>query len=77
MDSDGRPRRRKMFWTISGFPILDGKYLDLDAGEAKALADEQPAKATTGPPTVAIYWYNLSDSSPSSVSASQCHLPAA
>jgi hypothetical protein len=57
-DNDFRPvngRRRPMLWTASGFPIVDGKYLDLDTGE---VTSHDGRHTTAGPPSVAIFWHN-------------------
>ncbi|KAK5651416.1 hypothetical protein OQA88_12504 [Cercophora sp. LCS_1] len=67
-------------WTLSGYPIVDGKYHDLRTGEIKPHA-EGIDFVTGGPPSLSVYWHNknpkpgqeqpfyaLSGSSPLSVS---------
>lgn len=44
-------------WTLTGQPIVDGKYLDPSTGEIKPHTG--PSKA--GPPSVSIYWQNRLD----------------
>jgi hypothetical protein len=41
-------------WTVDGYPIVDGKYLDLRTGEVKT----HEGLLTGGPPSLAIYWHN-------------------
>ncbi len=42
-------------WTPSGYPIVDGKYLDLVDGTVKTVG---PGPVTTGPPAIAVYIHN-------------------
>ncbi|KAK3299978.1 uncharacterized protein B0H64DRAFT_379574 [Chaetomium fimeti] len=50
----GRPTQR---WTVDGYPIVDGKYLDLSAGELKThVAGVDQFRG--GPPSVSVYWQN-------------------
>ncbi len=42
-------------WTPSGYPIVDGKYLDLVDGMVKTAG---PGPVTTGPPAIAVYIHN-------------------
>lgn len=44
-------------WTISGYPIVDGKYLDLSTGELKMHVDGVDL-VMAGPPSIAIWWQN-------------------
>lgn len=41
-------------WTLDGYPIVDGKYLDLATGEIKTYTGFRRA----GPPSLSIYWNN-------------------
>ncbi|GAB1317392.1 hypothetical protein MFIFM68171_07602 [Madurella fahalii] len=41
-------------WTVDGYPIVDGKYLDLSTGEIKT----HEGLLTGGPPSLAVYWHN-------------------
>ena len=44
-------------WTESGFPIVDGKYLDTsDGGKIKTVGPKDWVSA--GPPDLGIYWDN-------------------
>lgn len=43
-------------WTTSGYPIVDGKYLDLAKGKIELAGPHERTKA--GPPAVALYWHN-------------------
>lgn len=44
--------------TVGGSPIVDGKYLDLDTNQVKEI---QPRESVGfGPPTIDIYWHNIS-----------------
>jgi hypothetical protein len=44
-------------WTADGYPIVDGKYLDLSTGELKThVAGVDLFRG--GPPSVAVYWQN-------------------
>lgn len=50
----GRPIQR---WTVDGYPIVDGKYLDLSTGELKThVAGVDQFRG--GPPAVSVYWQN-------------------
>jgi hypothetical protein len=44
-------------WTVDGYPIVDGKYLDLSTGEVKTYVAGVDLM-TGGPPSVAVYWQN-------------------
>ncbi|KAK4235552.1 hypothetical protein C8A03DRAFT_46332 [Achaetomium macrosporum] len=48
----GLPRTQR--WTTNGYPIIDGKYLDLDMGEVMA----HTGLSTGGPPNITVYWQN-------------------
>jgi hypothetical protein len=54
--NDGSPNRRriKQLWTADGYPIVDGKYLDLSTGEVKP----HTGPFRGGPPSVSVYWQN-------------------
>ncbi|KAK4148667.1 hypothetical protein C8A00DRAFT_38753 [Chaetomidium leptoderma] len=41
-------------WTTDGYPIVDGKYLNLDTGEV--LTHTGPSMG--GPPNITVYWQN-------------------
>ncbi|KAK0726582.1 hypothetical protein B0T21DRAFT_36637 [Apiosordaria backusii] len=41
-------------WTVDGYPIVDGKYLDLSTGEIKT----HEGLLTGGPPALTVYWHN-------------------
>lgn len=44
-------------WTVDGYPIVDGEYLDLSTAELKThAAGVDPFRG--GPPSVAVYWQN-------------------
>ncbi|KAK7423683.1 hypothetical protein QQX98_000873 [Neonectria punicea] len=43
-------------WTESGYPIVDGKYLDLSTGTIKTVTAD--TMVSVGPPAVEIYWVN-------------------
>ncbi|EAQ86758.1 predicted protein [Chaetomium globosum CBS 148.51] len=50
----GRPTQR---WTVDGYPIVDGKYLDHSTGELKThVAGVDQFRG--GPPSVSVYWQN-------------------
>jgi hypothetical protein len=44
-------------WTLTGQPIVDGKYLDPSTGEIETHTG--PSKG--GPPSVSVYWQNRLD----------------
>lgn len=44
-------------WTVDGYPIVDGKYLDLSTAELKTHAAGVDL-FRGGPPSVAVYWQN-------------------
>jgi hypothetical protein len=44
-------------WTTDGYPIVDGKYLDLSTGELK-MHVEGVDPFMGGPPSVSVYWQN-------------------
>lgn len=41
-------------WTTDGYPIVDGKYLDLEDGELKT----HSGPLMGGPPSISVYWQN-------------------
>jgi len=41
-------------WTLDGYPIVDGKYLDLATGQIKV----HSGRMMGGPPAIAVYWNN-------------------
>jgi hypothetical protein len=42
-------------WTLSGYPIVDGKYLDKDGN----IRQVSPGEFTTaGPPALDVFWVN-------------------
>jgi len=43
-------------WTTSGYPVVDGKYLDLSDGQLKAVTPGDFYQF--GPPAVDVYWHN-------------------
>ncbi|KAJ6441555.1 ABC multidrug transporter [Purpureocillium lavendulum] len=43
-------------WTMSGYPIVDGKYLDLSTGVVRKIAPTEDVTLT--PPRLEIYWHN-------------------
>ncbi|KAH7120297.1 hypothetical protein B0J13DRAFT_532193 [Dactylonectria estremocensis] len=43
-------------WTTTGYPIVDGKYIDLTTGDTKTITDAE--WRTAGPPALELYWYN-------------------
>lgn len=45
------------FWTPDGYPIVDGKYLDLSTGELRTHRRGVDL-VRAGPPTVSVYWQN-------------------
>jgi hypothetical protein len=48
---------RAQMWTVSGYPVVDGKYLDLaGGGEVRNVAPGDYFRF--GPPAVDIYWHN-------------------
>jgi hypothetical protein len=49
--------RPTQLWTVDGYPIVDGKYLDLSTGELKThVAGVDQFRG--GPPAVSVYWQN-------------------
>ncbi|KAH6855045.1 hypothetical protein B0I37DRAFT_45933 [Chaetomium sp. MPI-CAGE-AT-0009] len=44
-------------WTLDGYPIVDGKYLNLETGEV--MTHTGPSKG--GPPNITVYWQNRFD----------------
>ena len=54
--NDSEPLRHQP-WTVDGYPIVDGKYLDLSTGELKTHTLGVDL-LTAGPPTVCAYWQN-------------------
>ncbi|KAI9147127.1 hypothetical protein HJFPF1_13159 [Paramyrothecium foliicola] len=46
-----RPTQR---WTVDGYPIVDGKFLDLATDEIKT----HTGLASGGPPSLSVYWHN-------------------
>ncbi|KAH6975068.1 hypothetical protein BKA56DRAFT_589982 [Ilyonectria sp. MPI-CAGE-AT-0026] len=48
-------------WTTTGYPIVDGKYIDLSTGVTTAIADAEMRAA--GPPALELYWYNRTHAS--------------
>ncbi|KAH7153511.1 hypothetical protein EDB81DRAFT_882448 [Dactylonectria macrodidyma] len=43
-------------WTTTGYPIVDGKYIDLSTGDTKTITDAE--WRTRGHPALELYWYN-------------------
>ncbi|KAH6884399.1 hypothetical protein B0T10DRAFT_362705, partial [Thelonectria olida] len=43
-------------WTLSGYPVVDGKYLDGASGAIKTVGTDE--EFISGPPGVDIYWHN-------------------
>ncbi len=44
--------------TVTGYPIVEGRYIDLAAGEVKSV--QRGEQTTNGPPTIGVYWHNIS-----------------
>jgi hypothetical protein len=44
-------------WTTDGYPIVDGKYFNLDTGEVMA----HTGTSVLGPPNITVYWQNRFD----------------
>ncbi|KAH7142899.1 hypothetical protein B0J13DRAFT_51584 [Dactylonectria estremocensis] len=44
------------YWTLSGYPVVDGRYLDGASGAIKTVAMNE--EFTSGPPCLDIYWHN-------------------
>ncbi|KAF7550127.1 hypothetical protein G7Z17_g5927 [Cylindrodendrum hubeiense] len=43
-------------WTLSGYPVVDGQYLDGASGAIKTIAVNE--EFISGPPSLDIYWHN-------------------
>jgi hypothetical protein len=43
-------------WTLSGYPVVDGKYLDGASGAIKTVGIKE--EFISGPPSLDIYWHN-------------------
>ncbi|KAH7122984.1 hypothetical protein EDB81DRAFT_813369 [Dactylonectria macrodidyma] len=43
-------------WTLSGYPVVDGKYLDGASGAIKTVAMNE--EFISSPPSLDIYWHN-------------------
>jgi hypothetical protein len=44
-------------WTMTGYPIVDRKYLELSTGTLKEIQDDE--RVTLGPPIVDVFWQNM------------------
>jgi hypothetical protein len=42
-------------WTVSGYPIVDGQYLDMTKGQVLPAS----ARRTAGPPAITVLWINI------------------
>lgn len=42
---------------MTGYPIVDKKYLDLSTGSLKEIQDDE--QVTQGPPLVDAFWFNM------------------